>query len=55
MGRLKIGFIPIEGGHYYREALEEVAHPAHTQRLTPFDARDRRRVACDQGNAEIGS
>ena len=21
---LKIGFIPIEGGHYYREALEEV-------------------------------
>jgi probable F420-dependent oxidoreductase len=22
--RLKIGFIPIEGGHYYREALEEV-------------------------------
>src|SRR5262245_11116170 len=24
MGRLKIGFIPIEGGHYYREALEEV-------------------------------
>jgi probable F420-dependent oxidoreductase len=25
MARLKIGFIPIEGGHYYREALEEVA------------------------------
>jgi probable F420-dependent oxidoreductase len=24
MGQLKIGFIPIEGGHYYREALEEV-------------------------------
>jgi len=24
MTRLKIGFIPIEGGHYYREALEEV-------------------------------
>jgi probable F420-dependent oxidoreductase len=24
MPRLKIGFIPIEGGHYYREALEEV-------------------------------
>jgi probable F420-dependent oxidoreductase len=24
MARLKIGFIPIEGGHYYREALEEV-------------------------------
>jgi len=22
--RLKVGFIPIEGGHYYREALEEV-------------------------------
>ena len=22
--RLKIGFIPIEGGHYYKEALEEV-------------------------------
>jgi len=21
---LQIGFIPIEGGHYYREALEEV-------------------------------
>src|SRR5581483_139026 len=25
MARLQIGFIPIEGGHYYREALEEVA------------------------------
>jgi probable F420-dependent oxidoreductase len=25
MGKLKIGFIPIEGGHYYPEALEEVA------------------------------
>jgi probable F420-dependent oxidoreductase len=25
MARLKIGFIPIEGGHYYKEALEEVA------------------------------
>ncbi|HET8578700.1 MAG TPA: LLM class flavin-dependent oxidoreductase [Methylomirabilota bacterium] len=25
MGRLKIGFIPIEGGHYYQEALAEVA------------------------------
>ncbi len=25
MPRLKIGFIPIEGGHYYRDALEEVA------------------------------
>ena len=24
MARLKVGFIPIEGGHYYREALEEV-------------------------------
>src|SRR3989442_2790783 len=24
MARLKICFIPIEGGHYYREALEEV-------------------------------
>jgi probable F420-dependent oxidoreductase len=24
MARLKIGFIPIEGGHYYQEALEEV-------------------------------
>ena len=24
MARLKIGFIPIEGGHHYREALEEV-------------------------------
>ena len=24
MSRLKFGFIPIEGGHYYREALEEV-------------------------------
>ena len=24
MARLKIGFIPSEGGHYYREALEEV-------------------------------
>ena len=24
MTRLKIGFIPIEGGHYYTEALEEV-------------------------------
>src|SRR5262245_15720036 len=24
MARLKIGFIPIEGGRYYREALEEV-------------------------------
>jgi probable F420-dependent oxidoreductase len=24
MPRLKIGFIPIEGGHYYRDALEEV-------------------------------
>src|SRR5207245_9852809 len=24
MARLKIGFIPIEGGHYYAEALEEV-------------------------------
>jgi probable F420-dependent oxidoreductase len=24
MAKLKIGFIPIEGGHYYREALEEV-------------------------------
>jgi probable F420-dependent oxidoreductase len=24
MARLKIGFIPIEGGHYYKEALEEV-------------------------------
>src|SRR3990167_3825272 len=24
MARLKIGFIPIEGGHFYREALEEV-------------------------------
>jgi probable F420-dependent oxidoreductase len=26
MARLKIGFIPIEGGHYYREALTEVIH-----------------------------
>jgi len=26
MERLKIGFIPIEGGHFYREALEEVTH-----------------------------
>ena len=26
MARLKIGFIPIEGGHYYKEALEEVSH-----------------------------
>jgi len=25
MPRLQIGFIPIEGGHYYREALDEVA------------------------------
>jgi probable F420-dependent oxidoreductase len=25
MARLKIGFIPIEGGHFYREALEEVS------------------------------
>jgi probable F420-dependent oxidoreductase len=24
MARLKIGFIPIEGGHFYREALDEV-------------------------------
>ncbi|MGH8732991.1 MAG: LLM class flavin-dependent oxidoreductase, partial [Burkholderiales bacterium] len=24
MAALQIGFIPIEGGHYYREALEEV-------------------------------
>src|SRR5207244_9943754 len=24
MARLKVGVIPIEGGHYYREALEEV-------------------------------
>ncbi|MBM3220902.1 MAG: LLM class flavin-dependent oxidoreductase [Candidatus Rokubacteria bacterium] len=24
MARLKIGFIPIEGGHYYKDALEEV-------------------------------
>ena len=24
MARLQVGFIPIEGGHYYREALEEV-------------------------------
>jgi probable F420-dependent oxidoreductase len=24
MARLKIGFIPIEGGHFYRDALEEV-------------------------------
>jgi len=24
MAKLKVGFIPIEGGHYYREALEEV-------------------------------
>ena len=24
MAKLKIGFIPIEGGHYYRESLEEV-------------------------------
>jgi probable F420-dependent oxidoreductase len=24
MARLKVGFIPIEGGHFYREALEEV-------------------------------
>src|SRR5712692_4570898 len=24
MTRLKVGFIPIEGGHYYGEALEEV-------------------------------
>jgi probable F420-dependent oxidoreductase len=24
MGGLKVGFIPIEGGHYYRDALEEV-------------------------------
>jgi len=24
MARLKVGFIPIEGGHYYQEALEEV-------------------------------
>jgi len=24
MRRLKVGFIPIEGGHYYRDALEEV-------------------------------
>src|SRR3989442_2420889 len=24
MARLKIGFIPIEGGHYYQDALEEV-------------------------------
>ena len=24
MPRLKIGFIPIEGGHYYQDALEEV-------------------------------
>jgi probable F420-dependent oxidoreductase len=24
MARLRIGFIPIEGGHFYREALEEV-------------------------------
>ena len=24
MPRLKVGFIPIEGGHYYRDALEEV-------------------------------
>ena len=24
MPRLKLGFIPIEGGHYYKEALEEV-------------------------------
>ena len=24
MARLKLGFIPIEGGKYYREALDEV-------------------------------
>ena len=24
MARLKIGFIPIEGGHYYKESLDEV-------------------------------
>jgi len=26
MARLRIGFIPIEGGHYYKEALQEVTH-----------------------------
>jgi probable F420-dependent oxidoreductase len=26
MARLKIGFIPIEGGHHYKEALDEVTH-----------------------------
>jgi probable F420-dependent oxidoreductase len=26
MPGLKVGFIPIEGGHFYREALEEVVH-----------------------------
>src|SRR6202171_3255824 len=24
MAKLKVGFIPIEGGHYYKDALEEV-------------------------------
>src|SRR3989442_14693638 len=24
MGKLKVGFIPIEGGHFYKDALEEV-------------------------------
>src|SRR6185436_7472441 len=40
MARLKIGFIPIEGGHYYKEALEEVTRAeepgfaTRTSRLT---------------------
>ena len=28
---LKIGFIPIEGGHYYPEALEEFRRRAELQ------------------------
>ena len=39
MARLKIGFIPIEGGHYYGEALEEVTRAEEPRLRLGVDGR----------------
>ena len=38
-----------------RQPLQQVAHPAYAQRLASLDARNRRRVAGDNGDAQIGT
>ena len=44
MAGIQVGFIPIEGGHYYQDALEEVVRDERAQRVGEGLRRGRLRV-----------